>query len=284
MNRGGGGVMQVVLMEFAMVAVELGRGNRPNSVNKYVFNYVGEGNRPTCAFYGSAEATGASFTKDQRLKNCAMDANERAKLAAVAERLGREVRVFETMTTTSMSEKAYVDDMNKISCLVLAASHLCIYEFTLQVSGDDFYEFTAKDYYRTLSSKKDDKTMKPRKLREAEQAARRARITKVLRFLKNGGEESLSSYSAIVLCNSLWCLRIGCICTSRRGKWEMMTKLKTAFQLDPDDYEARCRIYVLIGYLFAGLLIKCGMLNLVDLAGFENISRSGVGEAMTEKI
>ncbi|RZC74074.1 hypothetical protein C5167_049553 [Papaver somniferum] len=34
----------------------------------------------------------------------------------------------------------------------------------------------------------------------------------------------------------------------------------------------------LIGYLLAGLLIKCGMLNLVDLAGFENIRRSGAGE------
>ncbi|XP_026406113.1 plant UBX domain-containing protein 1-like [Papaver somniferum] len=87
-----------------------------------------------CAFYGLAEATGASFTKDQRLKNCEMDANERAKLAAVAERLGREVRVFDRMTTT-MSEKASVDDT--------------------KVPGDDFYEFTAEDYYRTLSSKKD---------------------------------------------------------------------------------------------------------------------------------
>ncbi|RZC72647.1 hypothetical protein C5167_048129 [Papaver somniferum] len=38
----------------------------------------------------------------------------------------------------------------------------------------------------------------------------------------------------------------------------------------------------LIGYLFAGLLIKCGMLNLVDLAGFENISRSVAGENKLE--
>ncbi|RZC74555.1 hypothetical protein C5167_050035 [Papaver somniferum] len=83
----------------------------------------------------------------------------KAKLAAVAERLGREVRVFETMAT-SMSDKASTDDMKE--------------------PGDDFYEFTAEDYYRTLSSKKDDKTMKTRKLREAEQAARRARITKAI--------------------------------------------------------------------------------------------------------
>lgn len=83
----------------------------------------------------------------------------KVKLAAVAERLGREVRVFETMAT-SMSEKASTDDMKE--------------------PGDDFYEFTAEDYYRTLSSKKDDKTMKTRKLREAEQAARRARITKAI--------------------------------------------------------------------------------------------------------
>ncbi|KAI3884956.1 hypothetical protein MKW98_002348, partial [Papaver atlanticum] len=84
----------------------------------------------------------------------------KAKLAAVAEKLGRGVRVFETMTTTSMSEKASMDDMKE--------------------PGDDFYEFTAEDYYRTLSTKKDDKTMKTRKLREAEQAARRARISKAV--------------------------------------------------------------------------------------------------------
>ncbi|KAJ0428959.1 putative plant UBX domain-containing protein [Helianthus annuus] len=45
---------------------------------------------------------------------------------------------------------------------------------------DEFYEFTAEDYYRILATKKEDKFLKTRKIREAEEAARRSRITKAV--------------------------------------------------------------------------------------------------------
>ncbi|GMP30150.1 hypothetical protein CsSME_00004944 [Camellia sinensis var. sinensis] len=45
---------------------------------------------------------------------------------------------------------------------------------------DDFYEFTAEDYYRTLPNRKEDKFLKTRKIREAEEAARRSKITKAV--------------------------------------------------------------------------------------------------------
>ncbi|XP_078440366.1 plant UBX domain-containing protein 1 isoform X2 [Wolffia australiana] len=45
---------------------------------------------------------------------------------------------------------------------------------------DDFYEFTAEDYFRTMSARTKDQSLKTRKIREAESAARRARITKAV--------------------------------------------------------------------------------------------------------
>lgn len=79
------------------------------------------------------------------------------KLAAAKENLGREIRVFETSRLSQSS--------NEVSNLD---------------ESDDFYEFTAEDYHRLLATKKEDKFLKTRKIREAEEAARRARITKAV--------------------------------------------------------------------------------------------------------
>lgn len=80
----------------------------------------------------------------------------KAKLGAISEQLGREIRVFETFTTSPTSEKVTNEE------------------------PEDFYEFTAEDYYRVLSTKKEDKFLKTRKIREAEEAARRSRISKAI--------------------------------------------------------------------------------------------------------
>ncbi|GFY87270.1 plant UBX domain-containing protein 1 [Actinidia rufa] len=45
---------------------------------------------------------------------------------------------------------------------------------------DDFYEFTAEDYYRIHATRKLDKLLKTRKIREAEEAACRSSITKAV--------------------------------------------------------------------------------------------------------
>ncbi|XP_028772400.1 plant UBX domain-containing protein 1 isoform X2 [Neltuma alba] len=86
-----------------------------------------------------------------------MDAEEaKAKLAAIKERFGRDIRVFETSPVSAAPNTATNNET------------------------DDFYEFTAEDYYRLLATKKDDKFLKTRKIREAEEAARRSRITKTV--------------------------------------------------------------------------------------------------------
>ncbi|OMO69091.1 hypothetical protein COLO4_29276 [Corchorus olitorius] len=79
-----------------------------------------------------------------------------AKLVAAKEKFGREIRVFETGGLPTPSEVPNTEE------------------------PDDFYEFTAEDYYRVMASKKEDKYLKTRKIREAEEAARRSRITKVV--------------------------------------------------------------------------------------------------------
>lgn len=73
------------------------------------------------------------------------------------EKLGREIRVFETTGLSDMSNGASTSE-----------------------EPDDFYDFTAEDYYRLLSTKKEDKFLKTRKIREAEEAARRSRSTKAV--------------------------------------------------------------------------------------------------------
>ncbi|XP_019451508.1 PREDICTED: plant UBX domain-containing protein 1-like [Lupinus angustifolius] len=76
----------------------------------------------------------------------------------MSERFGRKIRVFETLTV-SPSPTAAANNGEET---------------------DDFYEFTAEDYYRLLATKKEDKLLKTRKIREAEEAARRSRITKAV--------------------------------------------------------------------------------------------------------
>ncbi|KAK8481454.1 hypothetical protein V6N13_024087 [Hibiscus sabdariffa] len=81
----------------------------------------------------------------------------KAKLAAAKEKFGREIRVFETASLSSTQNG------------VPGTEEL-----------DDFYEFTAEDYFRLMATKKEDKFLKTRKIREAEEAARRSRITKAV--------------------------------------------------------------------------------------------------------
>ncbi|KAF9665708.1 hypothetical protein SADUNF_Sadunf16G0151700 [Salix dunnii] len=79
----------------------------------------------------------------------------KAKFVAVKEKFGRDLRVFETTGVSSSLTQVSNDD-----------------------ERDDFYEFTAEDYYRLLAAKKADKYLKTKKIREAEVAAQRSRITK----------------------------------------------------------------------------------------------------------
>ncbi|CAL9014752.1 unnamed protein product, partial [Prunus brigantina] len=87
-----------------------------------------------------------------------MEAEEaKAKLTAAKEKFGREIRVFETSAASSSQTEESVTE-----------------------ETDEFFEFTAEDYYRIMNAKKEDKVLKTRKLKEAEQAARRSRITKTV--------------------------------------------------------------------------------------------------------
>ncbi|VVB04197.1 unnamed protein product [Arabis nemorensis] len=81
-----------------------------------------------------------------------------AKIAAMREKFGREIRVFET---SSLSQKPTQSS-------------------GAEEESDEYYELTAADYYRLLATKKEDKSLKTRKLREAEEAARRAKLTKAV--------------------------------------------------------------------------------------------------------
>ncbi|MBA0840589.1 hypothetical protein Goarm_003163, partial [Gossypium armourianum] len=81
-----------------------------------------------------------------------------AKLAAAKEKFGREIRVFETASLLPTQDGVP----------------------NTAEEPDDFYDFTAEDYYRLMASKKEDKHLKTRKIREAEEAARRSRITKAV--------------------------------------------------------------------------------------------------------
>ncbi|XP_010248852.1 PREDICTED: plant UBX domain-containing protein 1 isoform X2 [Nelumbo nucifera] len=85
----------------------------------------------------------------------------KTKLAAIAEKLGREIRVFETSPTSVTTDKAPATPISNDE-------------------PDDFYEFTAEDYYRLLATKKEDRFLKTRKIREAEEAARRSRMAKAV--------------------------------------------------------------------------------------------------------
>ncbi|XP_052729487.1 uncharacterized protein LOC108329231 isoform X9 [Vigna angularis] len=84
-------------------------------------------------------------------------ATKQIKLDALKERAGREIRVFETYVSSSSNSALSNEEVT-----------------------DDFYEFTAEDYHRLLAAKKEDKFLKTRKIREAEEAARRSEMTKDL--------------------------------------------------------------------------------------------------------
>lgn len=90
-----------------------------------------------------------------------MDSEEaKAKLLAVTQELGHEIRIF-TNPATSASDETTASSNEE---------------------PDDFYEFTPEDYYRLMSDKlgAQSQVLKTRKMREAEIAARRARITKAI--------------------------------------------------------------------------------------------------------
>ncbi|XP_031384204.1 plant UBX domain-containing protein 1 isoform X2 [Punica granatum] len=81
----------------------------------------------------------------------------KAKLVEVKDKFGRGIRVFETIAASPFQSSAPEND-----------------------ETDDFYEFTAEDYYRIKAAQKADKVLMTRKLREAEEAARRSRVTKAV--------------------------------------------------------------------------------------------------------
>ncbi|XP_020596957.1 plant UBX domain-containing protein 1 isoform X2 [Phalaenopsis equestris] len=85
----------------------------------------------------------------------------KAKLLSIANELGHEIRVFTNTATSGSSNEvsAPPDD-----------------------EPDDFYDFTPEDYYRIISDKLGAQShiLKTRKIREAEAAARKARVTKAV--------------------------------------------------------------------------------------------------------
>ncbi|GER33299.1 plant UBX domain-containing protein 1 [Striga asiatica] len=81
----------------------------------------------------------------------------KARVEAVREKYGKEIRVFET--SLASGTPSTVSDAEET---------------------DDFYEFTPEDYYRLLAAKKEDKYLKTKKIRDAETAARRSRFTKAV--------------------------------------------------------------------------------------------------------
>jgi len=92
----------------------------------------------------------------------------KARLAAMKERFGREIHVFETSTLAASSNAA---------SSTAASSN--------EEETEDLNEFTAEDYYRIITAtKKKDNILKTRKMREAEaeaeEASRRSKMAKVV--------------------------------------------------------------------------------------------------------
>ncbi|CAN8266243.1 unnamed protein product [Cochlearia groenlandica] len=103
------------------------------------------------------------------------------KIAEMREKYGREIRVFETSGFSQRLSQAS----------------------TAEEESDEFYELTAADYYRISATKKDDKSLKTRKLREAEEAARRTKLTKAvirIRFPDNHTLEATFHPSEKIQC------------------------------------------------------------------------------------
>ncbi|XP_047311440.1 plant UBX domain-containing protein 1 [Impatiens glandulifera] len=100
-----------------------------------------------------------------------MDAEAiKAKFEAAKEKYGQAIRVFETSTAST------------------ATNHVPSTE-----EEDDYYEFTSQDFYRLTASKKEDKYLKTKKIRDAEEEARRSKLPKAVirvRFPDNSILES----------------------------------------------------------------------------------------------
>lgn len=88
----------------------------------------------------------------------AMDAEAaRAVVEAAKEKYGRDIRVFEiSKTSQSPPEVANSEE------------------------SDEFFELTLDDYYHLMATKKEGKYLKTRKTQEAEDAARRAKMTRAV--------------------------------------------------------------------------------------------------------
>ncbi|KFK33650.1 hypothetical protein AALP_AA5G041700 [Arabis alpina] len=102
-----------------------------------------------------------SLLKRRRLEiiDSTMEASSaQAKIADMREKFGREIRVFETSSASLKPTRSS----------------------GAEEESDGYYELTAADYYRLVATKKEDNSLKTRKLREAEQAARRAKLTKAV--------------------------------------------------------------------------------------------------------
>uniref|UniRef100_A0A1J3FIL9 Tether containing UBX domain for GLUT4 n=1 Tax=Noccaea caerulescens TaxID=107243 RepID=A0A1J3FIL9_NOCCA len=92
------------------------------------------------------------------ITNSMETSSAQAEFADMREKFGREIRVFETSSNSQKPSQAPA----------------------AEEESDDFYELTAADYFRLAATKKEDKSLKTRKLREAEEAARRAKLTKAV--------------------------------------------------------------------------------------------------------
>lgn len=90
-------------------------------------------------------------------------AQAKALLEAAANHLGREVNV--TVCRAALREQ----DGEATTSIQ-----------SQEEEPDDFYEFTQEDYARMLASKKPETHLKTKKIRDAEEAARRARLTKAI--------------------------------------------------------------------------------------------------------
>lgn len=90
-------------------------------------------------------------------------ADAQALLRKVSENLGREIFIFKSRAALA------TEDMN------LSGSR-----GKEEEEPDDFYEFTVEDYARMMGNKKQEVFLKTKKIRDAEAAARRARITKAI--------------------------------------------------------------------------------------------------------
>ncbi|RHN63985.1 hypothetical protein MtrunA17_Chr4g0064241 [Medicago truncatula] len=94
------------------------------------------------------------------------------------ERFGREIHVFETSSLSPSQNSTTNKGNSKLALTVFKPSDKRA--FIISNETDEFYELTDNDYYKLLSTKKEDKVLKTRNLREAEVAACRPRITKAI--------------------------------------------------------------------------------------------------------